>query len=222
MSNFNLSSALEKQLSLLCDALYIFSKDRSPIGSGHISIGRGATTLSCIMPELYRGQSLERAFPIFSPRRPSTPLETLKILLYALSNSLTNSLRDMETTITFARTFLNAWADRPQRPFNDLSTEPTLLMLLEKYFQAACNSLDLDVMDLCLKMGASPNLIVWNNERNVFIKPIQIAVFEEHIKATKYLVSYSTVVNGIRSQKIAYNLIYSILASKYTDIEIPT
>jgi hypothetical protein len=201
VSNFNLSSALEKQLSLLCDALCIFSKDRGPVGSGHISIGRGATTLSCIMPELYGGQNLERALSIFGARRPGAPLETLKILLYALSNSLTNSLGDMETTISFARTFLNAWADRLQRPVDDLSTEPTLLALLEKCFQAACNSLDLDVMDLCLKMGASPNLTVWNNERDAFMKPIQIAAFEEHIEATEYLVSHGAVVDGTGSRK---------------------
>jgi ankyrin repeat protein len=153
------------------------------------------------MPELYGGQNLERALSIFSPRRPGAPLEMLKIMLYALSNSLTNSLGDMETTIAFARTFLNAWADHPQRPFDDLSTEPTLLALLEKCFQAACNSLDLDVMDLCLKMGASPNLTVWNNQRDAFMKPIQIAAFEEHIEATEYLVSHGAVVDGTGSRK---------------------
>jgi hypothetical protein len=63
------------------------------------------------MLKLYKGQNLERALFIFSLKRPSTLLETLKILLYALLNSLTNSLRDIEITITFARTFLISWAN---------------------------------------------------------------------------------------------------------------
>ncbi|KAH6718728.1 ankyrin repeat-containing domain protein [Leptodontidium sp. MPI-SDFR-AT-0119] len=210
VSNFNLSSALEKRPSLLCDALCLVSEGRSLVALSDISIDKGAMALSCIMPEVYEGQNLARAHSIFSPSPPGVSLETVKILLYALSNSLINDLGNMETTTAFAQTFLNAWADRPREPFDDLSTEPTLVALLGKCFQAACNSLDPDVMELCMKMGASPNLTVWDSERKAFMKPIQIAAFTEHIEVAELLVRHGADVNetGSRKQPTALSIAF--------------
>ncbi|PSN75329.1 ankyrin [Corynespora cassiicola Philippines] len=176
--------------------------------SRDMAISQGAEKLACIMPEESTGQSRELAYSIVSMASSGTSLASFKVLLYSISNKLDDNSVDYRIIMKIASKFVVAITDHRAITFNDVCAEPSLVALLEKFQEIACNSSNLRILESLLKFKMSPNRAIRHHESGAQLSPIQIAAIENDVELANLLLRYGADVDatGLPNQPTALTI----------------
>ncbi|KAK9796520.1 hypothetical protein SCARD494_04222 [Seiridium cardinale] len=127
----------------------------SKVISNESNVNQVATSLGIFMPELYDGEHLLRSQVLTKGHHGASTHAIMRLLIYSISNNMHGNFRAFETINLVRDSGILQMRDEQ---YFSIAHEVTLKALLEKTFNAAIESLAVDILSWVLSRGVSPDL----------------------------------------------------------------